>query len=181
MNNYCRFQNTIVGKKQLYIGIAKEFCQMKKYIVNLEDSEKEELEQLIRSRSSKSAYVKRAYLLLGCAKNVENKTDQELHELYHVSVRTIEQLRERFCNLGFHQAVYGKTVNRSKPLKFDGQVVAHLIALACSHPPEGQQQWSLHLLADQMVALGHVSNMSHESVRQLLKKHQSSPGKRRCG
>lgn len=154
---------------------------MKKYIVNLTDSEKEELEELIRSRSIKSAYVKRAYLLLGCAKNVENKTDKELHELYHVSVRTMEQLRDRFCRLGFHQTVYGKTVNRSKPVKFDGEVVAHLLALACSPAPEGYQQWSLHLLADQMVALGHVSHMSHESVRQLLKKARSNPGKKRCG
>ena len=154
---------------------------MKKYVVNLTDSEKEELEQLIRSRSSKSVYVKRAYLLLGSAKNVENKTDKELQTLYHVSVRGIEQLGERFCKLGFQQTVYGKQVNRSKPVKFDGQVEAHLIALACSTPPEGYQQWSLHLLADQMVALGHVPSMSHESVRQLLKKAHSSPGKRKCG
>ena len=154
---------------------------MKKYIVNLEDSEREELAQLISKRSSKSLCVKRAYLLLGCARNVGNKTDEDLHQLYHVSTRTIERLRECFCTCGFKQAVYGKTVDRQKPIKFDGDVVANLIALSCSTPPEGYQQWSLHLLADQMVALGHVSSMSHESVRQLLKKHQLNPGRKRCG
>ena len=154
---------------------------MKKYIVNLTDSEKEELEQVIRSRSINSACVKRAYLLLGSAKNAGNKTDQELHESYRVNIRSIERLRERFCRVGLHETLYGKTVDRHKPVKFDGKVEAHLLALSCSNPPEGYQQWSLHLLADQMVALGHVPSMSHESVRQLLKKAHSSPGKRKCG
>lgn len=108
-------------------------------------------------------------------------TDERIAESYHVSVRTVERLRRRFVEEGFEVALYGKKREPVKEKVFDGQVEAHLVALRCSEPPEGFARWSLRLLAEQMVELDYVESISHESVRQLLKKTNSSPGESRVG
>ena len=86
-----------------------------------------------------------------------------------MSVATVERLRCRFVEEGFSIALHGK---KREPVEnmLDGRVEAKLIALRCSDPPAGYQHWTLRLLADQMVVLEYVEHISHESVRQLLKK-----------
>ena len=143
---------------------------VKKYIVSLTTQEQKELEILISRRNEKAQAVKRAYVLLATNENAENLPDSEIASRYKVTIRTVEGLRKRFVEEGFEQVVYGKKRTVFKEKTFDGRVEAHLIALRCSDPPQGHSAWTLHLLADHMVRLGYVKSISHESVRQLLKK-----------
>lgn len=143
---------------------------MKKYIVSLTEVEQKELQDIIRRRNAKAGVVKRAYILLAADENGENLVDIKIAQHYKVTVRCIEGLRKRFVENGFSEAVYGKRRTVFKEKIFDGRVEAKLVALRCSNPPGGHSAWTLHLLADRMVQLGYVESISHESVRQLLKK-----------
>lgn len=143
---------------------------VKQYIVSLAAAEQNELQDIIRRRNAKAQVVKRAYVLLAADENGDNLVDSEIAQHYKVTVRCIEGLRKRFVEEGFKQVVYGKKRTVFKEKLFDGRVEAHLIALRCSAPPEGHSAWTLHLLKDHMVRLGFVESISHESVRQLLKK-----------
>jgi transposase len=87
-----------------------------------------------------------------------------------INVRTVEKVRQRFVEEGFEAALNPKPASRTKPRKIDGKNEAHLIALVCGDPPEGRKQWTMQLLADKMVELGHVDSLSGEAVRKVLKK-----------
>jgi transposase len=84
-------------------------------------------------------------------------------------VRTVERVRQRFVEEGLEAALKPKSFPRL-PRKVDGDVEAHLVALACSDPPAGRQRWTLRLLAGQLIELDLVESISHERVRQVLKK-----------
>lgn len=144
----------------------------KRYRVNLTDDERETLKKLLASRKSQSVFVKRAYILLALDENQPEGrlSDEEIRIRYRVGQRSIERARQRFIEDGFLVAVHGKKRSVFKDKKFDGRVEASLIAMRCQSPPAGVQAWSLRLLAEQLVELGVVEQISHESVRQLLKK-----------
>ena len=144
----------------------------KKYHVTLTNEERETLEKLLASRKSQSVFVKRAYILLALDANQERGrlTDEEIRTRYRVGQRSIERTRQRFIEEGFQIAVHGKKRSVFKDRTFDGRVEASLIAMRCQAPPSGVQAWTLRLLAEQLVELGVVEQISHESVRQLLKK-----------
>lgn len=149
----------------------------KKYRVKLTDTERSFLKGLIDSRSEKSVLVKRAYVLLATDELADKVwTDQQINDAYGISLRSVERLRQRLCEDGLEIAINGKPrpINREKVLT--GDVEARLIALRCSDPPDGSSRWTLHLLADKMVELHYVDHISHESVRQILKKTNLSPG-----
>lgn len=143
---------------------------VKRYIVSLTAAEQNELQDIIRRRNAKAQVVKRAYVLLAADENGENLVDSAIAHCYKVTTRCIEGLRKRFVEEGFEQVVYGKKRTVFKEKTFDGRVEAHLVALRCTDPPEGHSAWTLHLLKDHLVRLGYVESISHESVRQLLKK-----------
>ena len=82
---------------------------------------------------------------------------------------------------GLEAAISRPKRPQRRPQKLDGQREAHLIALTCCEPPEGRARWSLRLLADQRVELNYVDEISHETIRQTLKKTKSNPGKRKNG
>jgi len=82
---------------------------------------------------------------------------------------------------GLEATLSRQTPSRTKPRLLDGEQEAHLIALACAETPEGQGKWSVRLLADQLVELVYVERISHETVRQTLKKTNSNPGCRNAG
>ena len=155
----------------------------KKYCVTLNDNERQDLDELIKRRSKNAPPVKRAFMLLKADQSpgAPAWTDERIAESYNTSVRTVERLRQRFVEEGFHVALHGKKREPTKEKLFDGQVEAHLVALRCSEPPQGFARWSFRLLADKMVELDYVESISHESVRQLLKKTNSSPGASRVG
>jgi transposase len=144
----------------------------KRYRVHLTNDETETLKKLLLSRKSQSVFVKRAYILLALDENqaAGRLSDEEIRQRYQVGQRSIERTRQRFIEEGFQIAVYGKKRTVFKEKKFDGRVEAQLIAMRCQSPPAGVQSWTLRLLAENLVELGIVEQISHESVRQLLKK-----------
>ncbi|MCP4268564.1 MAG: helix-turn-helix domain-containing protein [Candidatus Brocadiaceae bacterium] len=148
------------------------------YKVHLTQSEQNALHYIINNHKSTSVKVKRAYILLAADENGSlNWSDIQISEAYGSSISTIERLRKRFVEDSFDIALSGKKRTVFKNKVFTGDVESHLIALRCSNPPEGYCRWSLHLLADKMVELQYVEHMSHEGVRQLLKKTNLSLGK----
>ena len=140
----------------------------KKYIVDLTDEERKELERLIRSGKDSARRIRYAQALL---KADAGWTDQRMSEAFEMSINTAQRLRQRFVEEGLAVAL-GARSRKPKPYrrKLDGENEARLIALACSEPPEGSTRWTLRMLADKMVQLCYVDSVSHETVRQALKK-----------
>ena len=104
-------------------------------------------------------------------------SDEKISEALDVTVQTIERVRKQLVEEGFDAVLsrrkYTQKVSRKK---IDGDVEAHLVALSCSEPPPGRARWTLRLLADMIVELGYVQNISHEAVRQTLKKTNLNRG-----
>lgn len=147
------------------------------YHVDLNDSERSELLDIEKRLTSQTILFKRSQILLACDRLGEKKwTDQKISSTYQVSVRTIERLRERFVEDGLSVALKGKPRPNLSKIKFDGEVETQLVLLRCSDAPEGSSRWTLNLLGDKLVELKIVESISHESVRQLLKKTKLSLG-----
>jgi hypothetical protein len=144
----------------------------KKYIVRLTEDERTYLESLIHT--GKVAAHKRLHaeiLLKADISELGDKwLDRQISEAFGVSTRTVERVREQLVQEGLESAL-----NRAKPIRvksrtIDGENEAHLIALTCGEAPEGYSRWTLRLLGQQMVELGYVESVSHETIRQTLKK-----------
>ena len=98
-----------------------------------------------------------------------------------ISMRKIDWVKKRFVEEGLEVALNGEKRDRVYAKKVDGDFEAHLIALSCSDPPEGFARWSLRLLADKVVELGYIDNISHETVRRTLKKRNQTLAKEMMG
>jgi transposase len=143
----------------------------KKYIVDLSDTEHDELKHLIRSGKHSSRRVTRARILLKAASGC---TDQEIVQALSVGVATVERTRQRFVESGLG-ALNEKPRPGQRP-KLDSRAEARLIAEACSTAPDGQKRWTLQLLADRVIELKLAESYSYEAVRRVLKKTNSSRG-----
>jgi transposase len=141
---------------------------MKKYLVTLTDDERQYLEQLLSKGKAAARTLRHAQALLK-ADQPTGWIDTDIADAFGLSVRTVERLRQRFVEEGLQAALKPKPAPR-RPRKVDGELEAHLVALACSDPPAGRQRWTLRLLADRLVELRLVDSISHEGVRQALKK-----------
>jgi len=152
---------------------------MKKYRVTLTGNEREELQTFL-TNSKVNTRFKRARILLGSDEGDRGKrmTDQEISKAYDVSISTIERIRQRFVEDGFELALHGKPRPVNVPIKMDGELEAHLIAVACSEAPEGYGKWTVRLLTEALKNKGHVVEISEETVRLTLKKTRSNPGKK---
>ena len=148
----------------------------KTYRVTLTADEREELQQLIRAGKSAVRTQTHARILLKADSGPQGPawTDEAIRAALEVGLSTVARVRERFVEDGLAGALYSKHWGQPKPRKLDGEQEAHLIAIACSTPPEGQKRWTLRLLADAMVEREYVETLSHETVRQTLKKTNSS-------
>jgi hypothetical protein len=154
-----------------------------KYIVTLTEEERLLLKALITKRSAKSPVVLNAQLLLACDKTQDHsQSDEQIATTYYVSEITVRRIRQKFVLHGIDIALRGFPRGpHTRKIKIDGEVEAHLLQLACSPIPEGYNKWSLRLLADKAVEFNYVGSISHEGVRQTLKKTKSSPGSVKCG
>jgi transposase len=141
----------------------------KKYLVDLSDAEQEELQELIRRGKHSSRRVTRARMLLKAAAGC---TDEEIVAALGVGLATVERTRKRFVERSLG-ALDEKPRPGAKP-KLDAKAEARLIAEACSAAPEGQEHWTLQLLADRVVELKLAESYSYEAVRRVLKKMNSS-------
>ncbi len=146
---------------------------MSKYIVKLDGEQRGGLEQLIRSGQASARKLMHARILLKAdsGEHGPNWSDTRISEALEGSVPTIWRVRRRFVEQGIDDAL-NRRPQPERPSKriFDGEKEAHLIALTCGEKPEGEGRWSLRLLAERLVKVGEVEQVSYETVRQVLKK-----------
>jgi transposase len=149
---------------------------LKKYIVRLTPEEQAHLSQMIRRGKAAARTLLHARILLKADSGPEAPawSDEAVGEALQVHATTVARVRQRFVEQGLEAALRPQPTTRRYERKLDGQAEAHLIALACGPAPEGQAKWSLRLLADKLVELQHVPAISHETVRQTLKKTNCS-------
>lgn len=146
-----------------------------KYRVVLNEEQRQHLEKLTSSGNISARQMKRAQILLKSDVQV-NWSYEQIMEAFDVSAVTIAAVRKAFVEQGLEVALQRKKPDREYEHRLDGEGEAHLIALACSEPPSGRKRWSLRLLRDRFVNLGHVDEISHETIRRAMKKTISSPG-----
>ena len=139
----------------------------KKYIVRLTAEERETLAQVIKKLKGSSQKVRRAQILLKADADGPNWTDKA----FSCRTKTVENIRQQLVTEGFEVALNGKQRDTPpRPKKLDGEQEAQVIALRLGSPPQGFANWSLRLLANQVVELGLIDSISHETVRTTLKK-----------
>jgi hypothetical protein len=150
---------------------------MKKYTVKLTQEEREELERVAQGKKGKQNIaawkVVRAKVLLKCDQGEFGSqwTDERLAAAFDLSVRCLERWRQRVVEEG-PLSILERKPRLTPPVspKLDGEGEAQVTKLACSVPPKGRSRWTLRLLAEHLVELEVVSSISHETVRQVLKK-----------
>ncbi len=150
----------------------------KKYRVTLTDDERSMLTTLISSGSAPARTLTHARILLKAdqAQGGPAWSDEAIHDALDVGLSTIVRVRERFVEQSLDAALHRRSSPRHRQRLLDGAEEAHLLAVACSAPPQGRERWTLRMLADKMVDLEYVESVSHETVRQILKKTNSSHG-----
>jgi len=146
---------------------------MKKYIITLTADERDELKKIVSKGKHKSQKVINALILLACDEGMyqgKRSTNEEMSRVLKIGMRKIDRVKKRFIEDGLDITLDGKKGSRLYAKKADGDFEAHLVALNCSDPPKGFARWSLRLLADKVVELEYIDQVSHETIRQVLKK-----------
>src|SRR5215204_3876605 len=154
----------------------------KKYIVRLTEEQRTQLETLVRSgRAHARKLLYGRILLKADADGPDRWTDERIADAFEVSTATVARERRRFCEEGLEVALMPRKPGRPRRRVLDGRAEAQLVALSCLEPPEGRGSWTLRLLADRMVELGHVEEVSYETVRRTLKKLPQGPPRQGVG
>src|SRR6185295_3722407 len=151
-----------------------------RYAVDLTDAERAALREILSQTKVKRSTIIHAYILLKADRSC-GWTNADIASAYDVSTKKVEQLKKRFVEEGFAAALYRKPVTNAHRRKITGDEEAHVIALCCRQAPEGQERWTLRMLADKMVELDVIASVSHETIRRTLKKMNVNPGKRKNG
>lgn len=151
---------------------------MKKYIVKLGEEEREDLRKLISQGRAPARQVAHARILLKADQSEGGPawSDQAISEAVEVGTATVERVRQRFVEEGMQAALMRQKPSRSYPRKLDGEQEAYVIALTCSEAEQGRDHWTLQMLADKLVELHIVESIARETIRQVLKKTNSSRG-----
>ena len=150
----------------------------KKYIVTLTAEERWILRQMVSRGKAAARKLVHARILLKADAAEEGPAweDQAIAEGLEVGTATVERVRRQFVEEGLQAALEWRTPRREYLRELDGEAEAHLIALACSQPPEGHARWTVRLLAERMVALEYVEEVSKDTVARTLKKTNSNRG-----
>src|SRR5690348_3903019 len=143
-----------------------------KYEVVLSEDQRFALQHLLSRGTAPVRQQAHARILLKIDRNAPGPrwTDEQVAEAFEMSRSTVIRIRERFVNHGLDDALTHRPPTQTRACALDGEQEAHLIALACSPSPQGQARWTLRLLANRMVELGYVEQVSYETVRRTLKK-----------
>jgi transposase len=152
---------------------------MIQYRIKLTEDEVNELMSIINKGSHTSQTFRTAYILLNCDEgDFSGKvTNEQISKILKVGMRTIDRVKKKFIEEGLDLCLERRPTQRIYEKKVDGDVEAKLITLCCSDPPAGYSKWSLRLLSEKMVELKYVENISHVSVRKVLKKTNLNLGK----
>jgi transposase len=149
----------------------------KKYVVELTSEERKQLTELVKKGKTAGYKIRHAQMLLKVdqGKKGSNWPDSTVAEAFAAHITTVERLRKRFVEEGL-EAALERHNRKNYTRKLDGDAEAHLIAITCSEPPEGRNEWTLRLLADKLVELKVVDSVSHMTVSRTLKKTNLSRG-----
>lgn len=150
----------------------------KKYKVKLTANEKLQLKEMV-FKGKVAAYKRiHAQILLSADQSSDGPgcKDADIANSLHIGTATVERVRRRFVEEGLEAALERRPQEKRREKKLDGEQEAFLIATACSQAPEGRQSWTLRLLVDHLIDNKIVETISHETVRQALKKTTLSPG-----
>lgn len=150
----------------------------KQHVVVLSPEERIRLRALLRREATTARQQRRARILLAAETRAgyPAQTDVAVATAVGVDARTVARVRAEFARFGLERAVAGGARVFPPRTKLDSAQEAQLVTLACSSPPPGQARWTLRLLAARLVALDVIPEISHETVRQTLKKTASSRG-----
>jgi len=150
----------------------------KKYIVTLTQEERRMLQEMISRGKAAARKLTHARILLKADATAGGPrwNDETIAEGLEVGRVTVERVRKEFVEEGLEAALERRKPRRQYRRTLDGDGEAHLVALACQKPPEGRSRWTLRLLADRMVQLEYVDQISYQTVRRTLKKTNSSLG-----
>ena len=153
----------------------------KKYIVTLSNEERQHLETLSQTGKASAYIITHARILLKAdtTQPTGGWCDIDISAALDVGTATVERLRQQFVEAGLEACLSRKT--RIYEQLLDSEQEAYLIAIACGSPPTGQSRWTLRLLSERLVELGHIESISHETVRQTLKKMNLSLGAKTVG
>jgi transposase len=151
---------------------------IKKYHVTLTDGECSMLRDLLSAGKAPARTLTHARILLKADESDGGSawSDEAIRKALDVGLSTVARVRERFVEEGLEAALERRKPRRDYSHLVDGECEAHLVALACSAPPVGHQRWTLRLLADKMIEREYIDCLSHETVRQVLKKTNLSLG-----
>lgn len=148
------------------------------HVVRLTPAERTDVGRVIRRTGSSALAQRRARILLHADIGAPGPrlTDREIAAAVAVEARTVARVRARFAADGLAATLAPRPRADRRPRKLDGAAEARLVALACTEPPPGHARWSLRLLASRLVELEVVEGIAPETVRQTLKKTNSSRG-----
>lgn len=150
----------------------------KKYPVMLHDTQRAELQHLIAAGTAPARQLVHARILLKADQSPAGPVwvDEAIADAIEISQSTVARVRKQLVEQGLAAALNRRMPRRPYTRKLDGAQEAHLIAVACTTPPAGQARWSLRLLADKLVELEIVEDVSYQTIRRVLKKTNSNPG-----
>ena len=153
---------------------------MAKYTIKLTEEEVSELQAIVAKGSHSSQSYRAALVLLNCDTgdfSLGKTINSEICKVLKIGMRTIDRIKQKCFEGGIERALERDKGSRIYEKKVDGDLEAHIIQLACSQPPKGFAKWSLRMLAEKVVELGYVDEISHVSVHNVLKKTNLSRGK----
>lgn len=139
----------------------------KKHNVNLNEKEYAYFQKITKSGHERARVIKRAHILL-LSDQRQQKSDTDIAKTLSVCVATVANVRKRYHDSGL-ESIYDRP-RGNQPTKFKGKPAARITALACTQAPPGHARWTLRMLADKAVVLDIVDSISHQSVRNILKK-----------
>ncbi len=157
---------------------------MRRFKVTLDREERDSLVAITQKGNHQSRKILNALILLNCDQGEFQgrwMKNEDVAAVLKISMRKIDRVKKRFVEEGLDVALNGRKGQRVYQKKADGDFEAHLVALSCGQPPEGFSQWSLRLLADRVVELNYIDNISYETVRRVLKKRNQTLEKERVG
>jgi transposase len=162
--------------KILYLSRKKA---MTTYKVTLTKEERDQLTEMTRTGTHAARKIIHALILLNVDRgsHIESQINEDICKVLKIGMRTIDRVKKRFVEEGLEAALKMAPTSRVYDKLVDGDMEAHLIALACGEPPKGFARWSLRLLADKLVELRFTDGISYETVRRTLKKTNLSLGK----
>ena len=151
---------------------------MVRYKVTLTEEESELCKAILSKGKHSSQQYRNACILINTDEGAygQKVSNEQIAQVLQINPKTVERVKQRFVEEGFDECLDRKPYPRKAPKKADGDFEAHLVALSCSEAPKGYARWSLRMLADKMVELEYTESISHETVRQVLKKTKSNRG-----